>query len=77
MLARSTPELPAVCPPGDSTEFVSADYNVCVTVTCHRRQAEFSARDLVPETVNAKRKALRGEGPVINADNERQCMLRI
>ncbi|OOO31370.1 hypothetical protein BTE54_13575 [Agrobacterium sp. YIC 4121] len=37
MLASSTPKLLAVCAPIDSMEFVSADYNVCVTVTCHHR----------------------------------------
>ncbi|HAU75629.1 MAG TPA: hypothetical protein DCW88_08870 [Agrobacterium sp.] len=62
MLARSTPELPAVCPPGDSTEFVSADYNVCVTVTCHRRQAGVFRAEIVPERVNAKRKPFAEKG---------------
>ncbi|HCV70585.1 hypothetical protein EXN24_03635 [Rhizobium rhizogenes] len=39
MLASSTPKLSAVYPPTDSMEFVIADYNVCMTVTCHVPQA--------------------------------------
>ncbi|KAA1237106.1 hypothetical protein BS628_01450 [Agrobacterium radiobacter] len=64
MLASSTPKLSAVHPPIDSMEFVSADYNVCVTVTCHDRTGrEIERRMRGVTTAALKRKALRIEGP--------------
>ncbi|TKV76645.1 hypothetical protein D0C28_13745 [Rhizobium sp. AU243] len=64
MLASSTPKLLAVCAPIDSMEFVSADYNVCVTVTCHHRPVCRLRRAWRRRrNCRAKEKALRMEGP--------------
>ena len=53
----------AVCAPIDSMEFVSADYNVCVTVTCHHRLVGRQRRASRRRRSGVrKRKALRMEG---------------
>ncbi|WCJ61364.1 hypothetical protein [Agrobacterium tumefaciens] len=65
MLASSTPKLLAVHPPLDSMEFVSADYNVCVTVTCHDRQARGCAVHESAAEASRKEKPFMKKGSII------------
>jgi len=69
MLASSTPKLSAVHPPIDSMEFVSADYNVCVTVTCHDRQAGGCAVHESAAEASRKEKPSIKKGSVITTVN--------
>ncbi|QCL73389.1 hypothetical protein CFBP5877_07680 [Agrobacterium tumefaciens] len=70
MLVSSTPKLSAIHPPIDSMEFFPADYNVCVTVTCHDRQAGRLHRAENAVEASRKEKPSMKKGPIIMTVNQ-------